>query len=454
MRGILRVKITYAIMKMQKIKYKEDVKMKTSGKILKLLLTVSVVIVLLFSAGCDEPKPSAAVAPNTEMNEALKEIFEETVMKLGQSKYYEYNFAAMDYKVLSVEENINAATVYAVVMYREYSYASDEPSVEFGYHKPVKAMFSKKTDGYALISYDVAPDGEQLPEGFPDALKADADPAKYEAEHSATCMELAKIRYKMISEYLKYPLGQYAGTFKHPKELYETSVADSDRYSMHVINSLEEVVEYFNMHIESYLGIPMIPDRAAELDRQLGLFLEKYPAETFEDTSLIFIHYVATCWVDECELEGVYNDGERLTVYIVEPEKTTFDALEGHILVLAIPREDIKNCTEFSLEMKGADYQRENYVCEREGEDGKNVKFRLFVPLSPYGEGSFFVDPGFNGESLLRDGYLYMYTSNDKGHYVFKNLDGNRYEFVAEMSTGDFGGASLRDGEIFTLRPQ
>ena len=45
-----------------------------------------------------------------------------------------------------------------------------------------------------------------------------------------------------------------------------------------------------------------------------------------------------------------------------------------------------------------------------------------------------------------------MYADNDRGTYVFKNLDGNRYEFVADMSEGDFGGTEILDGEILVLK--
>ena len=107
--------------------------------------------------------------------------------KAISERYHRYEaerfYATWDYDVLRVSESANRTTVYAWVMYEEYSFDGRDVKEESGSHIPTVITFDTPSDGglksfYDVIEYWEPRDGsyfsEDIRSKFPLSIRAKA----------------------------------------------------------------------------------------------------------------------------------------------------------------------------------------------------------------------------------------------------------------------------------------
>lgn len=388
---------------------------------------------------------------NATLDEALSKALYETIIDESKTANYKVNYTVADYSVLGVNDNMNTVTVYAVVMYREYNFADTAPTVEYETHLPTTVTFRKNGSDYALVTYKTPSENEKYPEGFPETLKADADPAAYMEKHGNTCHELANSHYRIIIEEPRYTAEIIKFYGDKENKVYETSI--SKGRPMHIMESVEDVDNYLNMF---FLPIGMGAD--GTIDREVGkrelmsMFSARYDEEFYKDNVLLFIYIVSSSGGDQFAVESIYNDGERFVVNIVQLSHGMICSLGTKLAVIPVPRKDIESCTEFSTSSSMSRGHYEMYRPENSKPSTRTASFTLYVSESPVGEQRFDVNSlRIHGDYERKDGYLYLYSDNGLYTYVFKDLDGNRYQYDATKSNANWGEFDVEHGTIFVL---
>ena len=115
----------------------------------------------------------------------------------------EGHFAAVDYDVLKVSRSASRTTVYAWVMYEEYSYDCVDVKEESGSHIPTVITFdtSDESDAstYEVIEYWEPRDGgyysEDIRAKFPLSIRAKAFDVSGADRQHANCLQAARTYY-------------------------------------------------------------------------------------------------------------------------------------------------------------------------------------------------------------------------------------------------------------------
>ncbi len=135
---------------------------------------------------------------NVTLSKELDEAVMEAIVNENTGAYWEGQFGCEDHVVLEKEENDKEATVYAMVLYEQYSKTNDGFESVSGSHMPVAMSFSKSESGaYSLKEYWIPEDGsgyeDSIHKKFPRRIWNDAiDTSKYIDEQQARCEAKAK----------------------------------------------------------------------------------------------------------------------------------------------------------------------------------------------------------------------------------------------------------------------
>lgn len=109
-----------------------------------------------------------------KLDESLENFLDEQLINYFETEHSVGNFQFADTEVLKAETNGNQTTVYAWVLYEEYSYKNG-PVREVGAHIPVAITVEKISDYYELVEFWKPKDGneymESLKQKFPAKLQ-------------------------------------------------------------------------------------------------------------------------------------------------------------------------------------------------------------------------------------------------------------------------------------------
>lgn len=129
------------------------------------------------------------------------------IVEHNQSAHSDGHFAATDYDVLRVAQNEGTATVYAWVLYEEYSFDGGEIHLEQGSSIPCAITFDTEAEGdvssYDVIEYWQPRDGslyaKDIREKFPMALWKRAFDGSGAKEREENCRKAAEEYYSEMS---------------------------------------------------------------------------------------------------------------------------------------------------------------------------------------------------------------------------------------------------------------
>ena len=386
---------------------------------------------------------------NATLDEALSKALYETIIDESKTANYKVNYTVADYSVLGVNDNMNTVTVYAVVMYREYNFADTAPTVEYETHLPTTVTFRKNGSDYALVTYKTPGENEKYPEGFLETLKDDANPAAYMEKHGNTCHELANSHYRIIIEEPRYT-AEITGFYRFDStEVYEKAISVSNRACLHIIESVDDIREFVMMF--KPISIDRLPDYTSQLGETISELSKRYPTEFFEDKVLMAIYIISPSRPAEYVVKSIYNDGKSFTINVVQTICGPLDMVGASLVTIPVPREDIETCTEFSVTFNPVDRHVERYRPEGSESESRIPTFTLWAPTTFWGDRNFRVNSHIDGSYERKDGYLYLYSDNGLYTYVFKDLDGNRYQYDATKSNANWGEFDVEHGTIFVL---
>lgn len=102
----------------------------------------------------------ASQASEEKMDKLLELFLNKTVMERFSTEHSEENYRFIDIEVLNIEKKAKEITVYAWVLYEEYSY-NGEVLGECGAHIPVAIRVQQAGDFYELIEFWQPEDGNQ-----------------------------------------------------------------------------------------------------------------------------------------------------------------------------------------------------------------------------------------------------------------------------------------------------
>ena len=118
--------------------------------------------------------PAFSIRENAKLDESLESFLDKEVMNYFETEHSAGNFRFADIEVLEAETRGNQITVYAWVLYEEYSYQNG-PVREAGAHIPVAITAEKISDYYELVEFWQPKDGneylESLKQKFPEKLQ-------------------------------------------------------------------------------------------------------------------------------------------------------------------------------------------------------------------------------------------------------------------------------------------
>lgn len=137
----------------------------------------------------------------TDIDDRLKVFLDCSIAEHYGSEKTADNYICVDYRILGTKSSGNQTTVYAWVLYKEYSF-NGEPKAEVGVHVPAAVTAKKEGNNYVLTEYWVPRDGsyyaDDIKEKFPFYLRGKAlDPQKYADEQESFCLKSAQDYYRM-----------------------------------------------------------------------------------------------------------------------------------------------------------------------------------------------------------------------------------------------------------------
>lgn len=141
---------------------------------------------------------------STKIDDQLKTFLDMKIAEQHKSDKTEDNFLTSDCKILGTKKNGSETTIYAWILYQEYSY-NGELKVESGSHIPT-AITVRKTDNsgdsgidYELVEYWIPRDGsyyaDDIKDKFPLSLRSKALDNNSINEQKANCLKSAQEYY-------------------------------------------------------------------------------------------------------------------------------------------------------------------------------------------------------------------------------------------------------------------
>ena len=97
--------------------------------------------------------------PGTAINDELDAFISQSILERGEGHYKQGDFACEAHTVLAVTCSGDETTVFAAVMYHEYSLRDGAIVPESGGHIPTAITVRKTEDGYELVEYWESDDG-------------------------------------------------------------------------------------------------------------------------------------------------------------------------------------------------------------------------------------------------------------------------------------------------------
>ena len=186
-----------------------------------ILIAVIACIVL---AICLMTNPSSSKSLSEKLGASMDKAISERYHRYEAERFY----ATWDYDVLRVSESANRTTVYAWVMYEEYSFDGRDVKEESGSHIPTVITFDTPSDGglksfYDVIEYWEPRDGsyfsEDIRSKFPLSIRAKAfDVSGADRQHE-NCLKAAREYYGVgqnttdVDFNIRYELGDTAHDF-------------------------------------------------------------------------------------------------------------------------------------------------------------------------------------------------------------------------------------------------
>lgn len=138
---------------------------------------------------------------NKSLSGKLGVSMDMAVAEHNRSSYSEGRFIATDYDVLLVSESGNQTTVYAWVLYEEYSFDGRDAKLETGSHIPTAITFDTSANGNDSSTYDVIEyweprDGscyaDDIRAKFPWSIRGKALDATKSKAKSENCLRVAR----------------------------------------------------------------------------------------------------------------------------------------------------------------------------------------------------------------------------------------------------------------------
>lgn len=139
-----------------------------------------------------------------DLDDSLKVFLDMQVAEHNGSDESNNNFAAVSYDLMKMDKSGSKATVYAWILYQEYSYENGILTVESDSHIPTVITAKKNGNNYELVEYWTPRDGsyytDDIKDKFPMYLWSRATDSRRSIDkQSAECEQMAK-EYFGISE--------------------------------------------------------------------------------------------------------------------------------------------------------------------------------------------------------------------------------------------------------------
>lgn len=282
-----------------------------------------------------------------EMSTELTEAFEAAIKRMNRTSTYKSIYVSIDYTLHGIYENQNAVKVYATVMYGEYTVWQGALITLHEVNETVEISFSKKDNGFALVSYK-RPEGEKLyPEGFPSKLDSVADPTKYEEKHRESCVDAAIEYYNLLKSNVDFEWKGLDFGFYPTDEVME--VLNQNNAYTQPIKSYDDALAYYTMLAkatsDSYGGkLEYYSDYNARAAECFAKFKEIYPEEFFNDKALVIIYIPTGSGGDRYGAQAVrYEDGQ-LTIGVVMMQSGVTCDFNADTIAVSVPREVLDSC--------------------------------------------------------------------------------------------------------------
>ena len=136
--------------------------------------------------------------PRTKLNDRLQVFIDCQIAEHHQGKFSpDVTYSAVDYEILGINEDFEKVTLYAWVLYQEYTFESGQIKKAGGAHTPTVITAKKVDDDYKLIEYWTPRDGSYYPEDikekFPFYLVTKAlDSQRYIDKQQNSCDKMAE----------------------------------------------------------------------------------------------------------------------------------------------------------------------------------------------------------------------------------------------------------------------
>ena len=316
----------------------------------------------------------------------LHTFIEEQILEHHRGGYKSGEFSCTDFQVLGTKKEDNCTTVYLWVLYQEYS--NDNGLIEdvAGAHIPT-VITVRPGFPYELVEYWEPRDGMYYPEDihskFPIYLWGRAtDSQRYIKKQQEACDAKAAEYFSSVSDsdnpnesenntenfiistalsYANWSEGStiYVGGLNRDK-MYMSSVQHLPIYKFDTLQELERFKEHYGQYHTMDQGYNEVPS--------FNEVTANYNEAFFADHSLILVYVGANNSTHRFGVHGIINND---SVFYVQIRETTGaeavdSAMAGWFITLAVPDEQIKNCTIFDADLN-------LYIEEGLPEDEENV---------------------------------------------------------------------------------